>query len=462
MTPQQKMDQLVALWATNPILGIKQLFGVEPTEQQVGLILSAWKPKARAAASSAQGAGKTATLTWLTFLLLLTQHDCRILITSPSYQQLSRVFSSEIHKWHSRMPKIFQEQFIITKERISLRGKEGHQFASLVTASAEHEENLQGGHSENYVILADEASGIEEHIFDVLLGTLGTGLGGRFILTSNPLRSSGRFYEIFGRDLANWDKFFFSAYDSPILSKEWIEEMKETYGEDSDIFRVRVLGRFPRRSSSQFFDTDIVTSAMARWLPPQIYEQFPKYIGVDVARFGDDKTVFALRQGPKLIEFKMYDSLSTMEVVGKLVEYQNTARAQLIFIDAIGIGAGVYDRAKELELPVDQVIVSQKPTEPMQYFNLRAQLYGETKKWLENNADLPKEDILLKQFLSMEYGYNQKMQLQLMGKKEIKARGLDSPDIPDAIALTFKNAAFQKHHSTTRPRPVKRSGYLWV
>jgi hypothetical protein len=364
------------------------------------------------------------------------------------------------------MPPIFRDQFIITQDKIALKGKEGFQFASLVTASAEHEENLQGGHAENYIILADEASGIEEKIFDLLLGTLGTAIGGyaggRFILTSNPLRSSGRFWEIFAKEMEGWDRLFFSAYESPILSAEWIEEMKNTYGEDSDIFRVRVLGRFPRRASAQFFNTDSVNEAMARFIPPQIFGAYPRLVGVDVARFGDDKTIFALRQGPKLLEYTPFSGLDNMEVVGKLVEYHQKWMASGIFIDAIGLGSGVYDRAKELGLPVHSVVVSQKSTEPRTYFNLRSQLYGELKLWLENGADIPKDDTVLSQFLSMEYGYNNKMQLQMIGKKEIKAKGLDSPDIPDAISLTFYNQALRKHNAVVAPRQVRRTDYLWV
>jgi hypothetical protein len=457
-----KLTELLALWRSNPVLGIKQLFSVTPTKQQEELILAAWHPTARVAASSCQGAGKTACLVWLTFLFLLTQDDCQILITSPSYQQLTRVYQAQVAKWHHKMPKILQDQFIITKERISLKGREGFQFASLVTASAEHTENLQGGHAESYVILADEASGIEEAVFDLLLGTLSTHKGGRFIMTSNPLRASGRFYEVFIRDLSQWKTLYFSAYDSPVINKEWIAEMLETYGEDSDIFRVRVLGRFPRASNTQFFHSDIVSRAMTNEVPRGVYCAYPLIAGIDIARFGDDKTVFLLRQGPKLLHIKQYSGLSTMEVTGKLVDFYQKWKPMRINIDSIGIGAGVYDRAKELGLPVHGVIVSQKSTDPMQYLNLRSQLYGLTKQWLDNGADIPNDNELQRQLLSIEYGYNKKMQIQMMGKKEIKAKGLDSPDTIDALSYTFAGEAISRRAISIGPRKIKQSNFLWV
>jgi hypothetical protein len=372
------------------------------------------------------------------------------------------VFLSEIHKWHNKMPMEYQNQFVITKEKVAIVGKEGFQFASLVTASAEHEENLQGGHSDNYVILADEASGIEEKVFDVLLGTLSTGNAGRFVMTSNPLRSSGRFYEVFARDLSRWTKLYFSAYDSPVINKQHIEDMKEQYGDDSDIFRVRILGRFPRASSTAFFSTEDIDAAVANRIDSRIYSAYPITGGVDVARFGDDKTVFITRQGPKVIDITKYAGLNNMEVVAKLVEYHRKWNHSIINIDAIGVGTGVYDRSKELRLPVHPVVVSQKSTEPMQYLNLRAQLYGLCREWLQNGADIPKDVDVIKQFNSMEYGFNKKMQIQMMGKKEIKAKGLESPDIVDAICLTFAGEAIARIRVGVQAREIKVSSHLWV
>jgi hypothetical protein len=360
------------------------------------------------------------------------------------------------------MPKIYQEQFIIQKEKIALKGKEGFQFASLVTASAEHEENLQGGHAENYIILADEASGISEHVFDVLLGTLSTGNGGRFIMTSNPLRASGRFYDIFSRELERWVRMFFSAYDSPVINATHIEDMAKMYGDDSDIFRVRILGRFPRLSSTQFLSDELIATSTNTWLELQDYGRHPKIMGVDVARFGDDETVFVLRQGPKLHEIKRYRGLDNMEVVRELIAVQMRWLPNLICIDATGTGTGVYDRAKELGLPVYPVVVGQKSTDPMRYLNLRAQLYGLMKEWFEYNCDIPNDEELRKQLLSIEYGFNAKMQFQMLGKKDIKAKGLPSPDIVDAITMTFAKQAVAKNEVKTKARPVVQSKYLWV
>lgn len=463
------LAELLQGWFEDPVQGVRELFGVEPTKQQEALIRAAWNPGARVAVSSSTGTGKTATLTWIVFLALLTLRDCRILITSPSAQQLTRVFYAEAMKWRGRMihPE-FQSLFEITRERIECKQKNQVQIANLVTSSADNLESLAGGHSENYIILADEASGIPEGAFDYLLGTLSTDTsedssgGGRFILTSNPTRSSGRFYEIFHRKLPGWRRLRFTAYDCPHVSKAWIDEIIEMYGDDSDMVRIRVLGMFPRASNTQFIGTDIVESAEIIKYEDREVLNFPVIIGVDVARFGDDETVFVARRGPKVMDITRHIKKDTQEVASLLYEYQSIWKADTIFIDAIGMGAGVFDRCKTLKLPVKEVVVSHKSTRPMEFFNLRSQLWGELKRWLENGGSIPYIPELKSQITGMVYGYNAKMQIQLASKKDLKSQGLPSPDIADAISLSLADQAFGLTIGKNRSkRKLRKSSVPW-
>ena len=362
----------------------------------------------------------------------------------------------------------FQGYFNITKEKVEYTNTKRYlQVANLITASVENKESLQGGHASNYIILGDEASGISEEAFDILLGTLSTGDGGRFILASNPVRSSGRFYEIFNRSLGTWVKLFFSAHDSPNVNKEWIQEMEDTYGIDSDLYRMRVLGQFPRIGVAQFISSDIVEECLKNNLNLTSYNNFPKVMGVDIARFGDDSTVFVVRQGPKLVDFKVFKGLDTMEVATKVAEYNGIHQTSRIFIDSIGVGAGTYDRCKQLGLKVSEVVVSNKSTEPNVYSNLRSQLWGKMREWLQNGADLPffakeKETNLASQLSAMEFAYNNKMQIQLLSKKDLKKMGHPSPDIADALALTFADQAFDGRSRHFMKRPIRRPEFMWT
>ena len=260
---QEEFNLLGEAWRADNVLGVESLFQVELTEQQKELVRLADDQKARVAVSSCTGSGKTAVLSMLTLLYLMILPDCRILITSPSFQQLNRVFNAELRKWYRKMPPQFQEFYELTRETIRYTNTEKYeQFASLVTASVDNKEALQGGHADNYIIFADEASGISEEAFDILLATLSTGEGGRFVQVSNPVRSSGRFYEIFKNDLGRWNKLYFSAFDSPNVNPEWIEDMRDTYGEESDLYRMRVLGQFPRVGISQYISAETVEEAV--------------------------------------------------------------------------------------------------------------------------------------------------------------------------------------------------------
>ena len=458
----ERFAKLQYEWSINPVQGVRDLFRAEPTKQQIELIRQAWNPRARVAVSSCTGAGKTTTLAWLTMLFLLTQEDCRVLVTSPSFQQLNRVYHSEFRKWRGKMDKKIADMFDITRERITCTSNRGVQEASLVTASADNTESLQGGHSTNYVILGDEASAIEEDTFDVLLRTLSTGTGGRLILTSNPTRSVGRFYDIFHKDIPGWEKLYFEAFDCPHIAKDFPQEMEDTYGKDSDHYRIGVLGQFPRTTNSQFISASVVDAALELNLPHSAYYNYPKVIGIDVARFGDDKTVFVCRQGPKILDITQLEGLDTMQVASAAFEYQRTHQASVIFVDAIGIGAGVFDRCKDLKMPVKEVMGSRKSSKPMEYFNLRSQLWGEMRHWLNNEADIPYLTDIRAQLLGMTYGYTAKMQVALTTKKDIKKSGQKSPDIGDAIALTFGDAVYGQTRSSQRARPVIESGYCWV
>jgi len=407
----------------------------------------------------------TATLAWLTFLLLLTQNDCRILVTSPSSQQLQRVYYAELMKWRGKMPKDVASLFEITRERVQLTMSSKVQIANLVTASADNKESLQGGHSENYIILADEASGIDESTFDVLQRTLSTGNGGRFVLTSNPTRSSGRFYELFHRDgLTTWETMYFTAFDCPHISKDWIKEVIEQYGEDSDQYRIGVLGQFPRATDTQFISSLLVDNAMANQMEPKFWMEYPIVIGADIARFGDDETVFVARQGPRLLNVTRIKNQDTMEVSGALLEYQNRWKGTQVYIDAIGIGAGVFDRCKQLKMPVKAVVSSNKSSKPLEYFNVRSQLWGEMKNWLMGGASVPYMPDLRDQMVGMTYGYNQKMQLLLTSKKDLKKKGMVSPDIADAVALTFGGEAYAhvSNMSRAKPRLVIKANHFYV
>jgi len=371
---------------------------------------------------------------------------------------------TEVEKWYLKMPEIMQDIYIMTNDRIQRKGNITHR-CDFATANAENEQALAGGHSSNYWIIVDEGAAVDDDVYEVLLGTLSYGTGGRLLIVTNPTRSVGFFYDLFAENNPFWNLHTFTAFDSPNVEDEYIEEMKQTYGEDHDFYRVRILGEFPKASSTQYIGSDLVRAAAENILGQPSYHHFPKVAGVDIARFGDDETVFTTRQGPKLVDVTKFKGLDTMEVAAKMLDYWRQHQHHTVFVDGVGLGAGVVDRGREFGVPVVDVIVSNKSSNPAKFVNVKSQLWGSMKDWLGNGADIPNDHELRRQLLAMEYGYNNKMQIQLSSKKELKKKHGFSPDIPDSIALTFAEDAYltlQKGAPSRRARNIQMGDYLWA
>lgn len=465
---QEDFDKLVIFYRDNPLAFIASM-GAEPTNQQIVLLHDAISyPQARVAIKSCTSSGKTATLAWLILWGLLTQDDIRILATAPTWPLLNRVMRTEVDKWYAKLESVLKDTYIMTQDKIIRKGEGGRPTThrcDFATASSENEQALAGGHAGNYWIVADEGSAIDDAVFEVLLGTLSYGNGGRLIVATNPTRSVGFVHDLFSTNNPYWKLHTFTAFDSPHVTPEYIEEVRYTYGEDHDFYRVRILGEFPKASSTQYITSIEVDMAVSRKLSLQDYHHYPKLGGVDVARFGDDDTIFVTRQGPKLLDVTRFRGLNTMEVAGLMVQYWQQHQHKVLYVDGTGLGAGVVDRGLELGVPLVDVVVSNKSSNPQKYVNVRSQLYGSMKEWLNNGADLPAESDLRKQMLAMEYGYNNKLQIQLMSKKDLKKKNGFSTDMPDAIALTFADDTYltlRRGASGRGAREVVMGNYLWA
>lgn len=460
-SPQDKLVKLLDVYRGNPVAFVRGVFKAEPTEQQVSLLNAAVEPHARCAVKSATATGKTTALAWLTFYFLICYPDCKGLVTAPTSSQLHRVFKSELALWHGKMDDVFKPFYEILNDSIFITGKKKTQFFSWATGSAENKESFAGLHAQKVVLMVDEASALPKEIFDTLYGTLSFG-DTSFILVSNPVRAEGSFYNLFAKDVGSWSKFTFTSFDSPNVDKDWINEIAEYYGVDSDFYKMRVLGEFPIFSEAQFISSEDVDQAIQRQLLPQDYHNYDRVLGVDVARFGKDSSVVVDRQGPKIWNILSFKGLDTVEFSEKILEYfKSLPHVSSVAVDGIGVGSGVVDQLKRFQLPVVDVNVSCKSSEPKTYYNLRAQLYGQIKDWLPS-ADIPNHDTLRNNLVSLNYSYNAKLQILLESKKDMKKRGLDSPDFSDALAISMVSNTLQYAPRRTQPRKINRTNHLWA
>ena len=460
VSPGGQLVSLIQHYKANPIDFVTQVIGATPTAQQVDLINLMVKPDARVAVKSCTASGKTAVLAWMTFYFLICYPDCKGICTAPTAQQLHRVLRAEMAKWLNKMKPPFNGFYEIMSEKVFIKGKKDTQFFSFVTGAAENKENFAGLHADKVVLLVDEGSALPSEIFDTLLGTLSSG-DTCFALVSNPVRASGAFYDLFQNEADNWDLLTFTSYDSPNVDLEWIEEVIGYYGEDSDFVKMRILGEFPVLDSAQFIPTDSVDNAITNNLIPQEYHHFPRALGVDVARFGDDCSTIVDRQGPKIHSIESYKGMDTVAFTRVVLEKYKSNNYSAVFVDGIGLGAGVVDQLNHFNVPVVDVVVSQKSTDPKSYFNLRAQVYGRLRDWLVT-ADMPYDKELRNELLGINYSYNNKLQIILESKKDMKKRGLHSPDKADALSLTFANDIFQQSRYKVQARPVRQGNYLYT
>jgi hypothetical protein len=248
------------------------------------------------------------------------------------------------------------------------------------------------------------------------------------------------------------------------VSKDYIADMASRYGEESNAFRIRVLGEFPKTDDDTLIGFDLVDSAFHRDVSTS--EDAPIVWGLDVARFGTDSTALAKRKGNAVNEIRKWKNLDLMQTTGAVVaEYEAVKledRPIEILVDSIGLGAGVVDRLRELGLPARGINVAESPAMGTIYVNLRAELWGKMKAWLEKrDCKLPKDDSLLAELVAPRYTFNSSGKMKLESKDEMRKRGIGSPDMADALALTFASdagiALYGKSYTSKWNKPLKRN-----
>jgi len=300
----------------------------------------------------------------------------------------------------------------------------------------EKPEAISGSHAKNMMVIIDEASAIDYRIYEALYGAMSTA-GAIWLTFGNGTRNTGPFFDSFHGQRHRWNTRHIDGRDCKLTNKELIQQFIDDYGIDSDIVKVRWLGEFPNASDDVLIPAQAVEDAAMRDLGPVHYSNYPVVFGIDVARSGTDESVVLRRQGPKVQILGRFMLDDLMELVNKIVKLAAAQRPDHMFVDETGLGAGVYDRLKELGFPVTGVNFATKAVDKRSYAQTRSELWGNMKEWVVGEVDLPNDRDLITQLKQQPYGYNEKMQIQLLSKKHMKAQGMSSPDIADALAVTF-------------------------
>jgi hypothetical protein len=302
--------------------------------------------------------------------------------------------------------------------------------------SEENPDAYAGVHNwDGVMLIFDEASGIPDSIWSVSDGFFTENTPHRFhIAFSNPRRNTGYFYEAFNSKRAFWRTSNIDARDVEGTDKNLYQRILAEYGADSYQANVEVYGQFPSEGDDQFIPVNLIDDAMKR--PRQKDETAPIVIGVDPARFGSDATVIAVRQGRDIIDIKRLRGADTMEVVGHVIDAIEEYKPALTVIDEGGLGAGVVDRLKEQRYKIRGVNFGSKAKNQIMWGNKRAEMWGAMRDWLKTGS-VPADRFLKSDMIGPKTKPDSKGTLFLESKKDMRSRGLASPDAADAIAVTF-------------------------
>lgn len=463
--PSNPFVEFIRRYRPNPIRMVQEVFGIEPDLWQKRALAAYARRERRISIRSGHGVGKSAFLAWISLHQLFCHFPQKTAVTAPSKQQAFDAYFAEVKKWLKRMPPTLQALVDPKSDRIELIANRAESFLSVRTARAEKPEALQGIHSESVLLIADEGSGVEEAIFEAAIGSM-SGKNAVTVLCGNPVRTSGLFFDSHHKLTSRWFTMHVSTLDSPRVDPDFVQDVIDRYGLDSNAYRVRVLGEFPITDDDTVIPFHLIESARTRYIERR--PGAPIVWGVDVARFGSDKSALCKRQATMVPEkCKEWRGIDLMMLVGNVKsEWDNTPpsdRPNAIYVDAIGLGAGVADRLRELALPAVAVNVSESPAIKGQYLNLRAELWFQAREWLDaRTAKLPDDDHTLCMELGMpRYKYTSNGKIQIEAKEEMKKRKIASPNAAEAFILTFAGGgailAYGAGAGTSWSEPIKRN-----
>lgn len=452
-------EEAIMYYSSHPIEFVEDIIGAEPDEEQKKILQSV-ADNQMTSVRSGHGAGKSAVESWVIIWFLMTRPFPKIPCTAPTQHQLFDILWAEVSKW-IRNSKYLNSVIMWTNEKVYMKGHKEEWFA--VARTSTKPDALQGFHADNILFIIDEASGVDDKIFEPVLGALSTE-GSRLLMCGNPTQLTGFFYESHHKNKAHYKTIHIDCRYSKRVSEDFVNTIVNMYGEDSDVFRVRVAGDFPLAGNDTFIplpllEKSVNTEYVPRKHPHQIH------IGCDVARFGNDKTVISSRVDEKITINKKLSGKDTQETADYILMLGNefVERYNLdpkhdapipVKVDDGGVGGGVVDRLRRVKannpslywwLEVLPVLFGQK-IKHKYYDDSTTYMMSIVKKLLlEVDEDgnrkpveiiLPDDEHLIGQLSARKYVLTDKGKIRVESKEAMKKRGLPSPDEADSVLLT--------------------------
>ena len=464
---------------TDPLKFAKRVLNVEPWQKQRD-ILNALAVNQQVAVRSCNGAGKTFTAAVAVLWWLMSYDNAIVITTAPSERQVKELLWREIRRLY--MPHRDTIGGKLTRTRLDFAA---NRYAYGFSTNTE--DRFQGFHSGNILVIVDEASGVDEFIYYAIDGILTT-QNAKLLMIGNPHGLAGTFYDAFHKNRKQFHTVHVSAFDTPAFTEagitpeniadmeypdpvdedtdddqqpdptpqdskipyglstpRWALRLFNSHGPQSSVYQTRVAGQFPSEANDTLIALRDIESAVKR--PHLVQPDDKPIVGLDIARFGDDKTVIIVRHGMRVLHIEELRKSDLVNTTGRVITVADEFKARHIMIDEVGIGAGVLDTLKQdRKFITTGINGGARSDDPNKYGNLRAQIFdGLRQRFADSQISIPNDPELISQLASLTYRYNARGQLLLESKEIIKGHGRQSPDKADALAYAFAEHRATKH-----------------
>ena len=407
-------------------------------------VLRAVEHKRRVAVKSGNGLGKDFTAA-VAVLWYVHAHDPAVVLsTAPTFRQVRHVLWRQIHRLYRNAADTLGGVMLDTRWEVA-----DDRYA--LGLSANDADQFQGFHCENMFVVVDEAEGVAEPIYEAVEAVM-TSAHPTLLLIGNPTTTSGGFHRAFHRERGIYETITMSALESPnvaqgkidipgLTTPAWVEERRAMWGENSEMFRARVMGEFPDRGEDNLIaisDIDDATYPPGE-VPAATGGYEPVVLGVDVARYGVDRSVIMVRRGNVVVDVRTFHGFPTTATTGQIVATARDRHPQQVNVDETGLGAGVVDPLREQGFTVYGFNGSAAPVgQDMVCANLRAEGYWTlARRFRDHSIRIPRDAELIAELASLRYRYNSRGKVLMESKDGMKSRGLPSPDKADALMLAF-------------------------
>lgn len=473
-------------WRESPLLFVKECLKATPTEQQLQLLTGAKSISRhkRNSVRSGHGPGKTTVASWIILWFATTRPYAKIPCTAPTNRQLMDILKPELAKW--LRGSLIADEFVILKDAIRNKQAPNEWWIRFISPSVrstrdEQAETLAGLHGDHMLIVCDEASGVLDPTFVPLEGAL-TSPDNKVLLIGNMTKNTGYFHGTHFDDKmkGEWNSLHWDSRESSNVDKSMVEYFAKKYGVDSNVFRIRVMGEPPLQDD----DTLIPLWAAEQCIGQEfeVAEDEPLYLGVDVARYGDDSSIVLPRRGLKIFPWETFRKLNTIDLGGFINQTYQEIGASGCAIDVIGVGAGVADWLEKHRMEnLYQVNVTAASSDIEKFDRLRDELWVRVRdNCLLGKYSFPDQKVngeteslgqqLASELATVRYKFNAHGGIKVESKKDLKSRGIASPNIADALCLTeyFHNTStrvFKKRESEATHRfrnyvPASPQGWM--